>query len=293
MDLYNKHENQQGVGLTYDLWKNFPTHEIFALKDASVGVGCMLDPANPPFAKANAGAYSTGEGIRMFTDTTAIISGLTWATGGRGMRLFTSADNEAAEIQWGGGGEPFIISDTAADAKELIMEVHFRIDTITTNDLGLFIGLAGTHAMDGDFLVDNVPTAATPGVADIDMFGLFMDHADTTGLDIMYQLAGQTAVTHEAAWKTLAADTWYAFGMRYLPNQKKVDFYWGSGDRTTTAFAKDDNPIVAADIASAGADKFPDGQGLAPTIAIKGGHADDATLDIRLFACAQRAAAAT
>lgn len=277
-----------GRGLSAEIWKNFPAYQILNLKDPNVGFGCMLDVANPPYAKANAGAYATGDGgVRMFTDATGIISGLTWAQGGPGMRMFASADNAAAEAQWCGGGEPFIISDTAADALELVLEVQFRLSTVTTNDLGLFIGLAGTAAIDGDFLVDNVPTAATPGVADIDMIGLFMDHADTTGLDIIYQIAGTDAVTHEAAWKTLAVDTWYIFGMRYEPILKKIDFYWGTGDRTT-AVAVDDNPILKATIAAA---TFPDGQGLAPVIAIKGGHADDKTLDIRTFACAQRAKA--
>ena len=286
-DFLRKHEDLLGRGLTYDLWKNFPAHEILVGKDANVGVGVMLDPVAPPYAGANAGAVLGGNGVRCFTDTTAIISGLTHAqySGGHGMRMFTSADNEAAEVQWCCGGEPFVISDAAADLRELVMEWSFRLSTITTNELGLFMGLAGVHAMDGDFLVDNVPSAATPGVADIDMIGFFMDHADTSGLDIIYQIAGQDAVTHEAAWKTLAIDTWYNIGLRYRPKVKKLDIYWGTGDRTTK-LAIDDNPIVSTDIDDT---TFPDGQGLAPTFAIKGGTADDETLDIRAMACAQRA----
>lgn len=289
MDLLNKHAEQDGRGLTGDLWKNFPVNEIFSLKDASVGLGVMLDPANPPYAKASTSDLPS-QGARCFTDATAIISGIPHATydGGHGMRLFTSADNEAAEVQWCGGGEPFVISDTAADVRELVMEWTFRLSTITTNELGLFMGLAGVHAADGDFLVDNVPTAATPGVADIDMIGFHMDHADTSGLDIMYQLAGQDAVVHEAAWKTLVINTWYTIGLRYRPVNHKLDIYWGTGDRTT-AVAVDDNPILSTDIDDA---TFPDGQGLAPMFAIKGGTADDEYLDIRSMACAQLAYAA-
>ncbi len=284
-DMWNKHEELLGRGLTYSIWKNFPTHEIFTLKDANVGHGVMFDPANPPYVSA---AALNGP-VRILTEGTSSVMGLTWAQGGPGMRMLVSADNtDSAEVQWCGGGEPFIISDTAADSLELVYEVQFRISTVTANEMGLFIGLAGRHAMDSNFLLDNVPAANAPGVADIDMIGLFMDHADTTGLDIMYQIAGQDAVTHEAAWKTLTIDTWYIFGMRYKPS-KKIDFYWGTGDRTTTKVAIDDNPITATTIATA---TFPDGQGLAPIIAIKGGTGDDEYLDVRTMACAQLAKAA-
>lgn len=277
-------------GLSATIWKNFPAHQILNLKNASVGHGVKLDAANPPFSAADTGTYTDGgSGVRTFTDNTAIIRGLTWAEGGPGVRFFTSADNDAAETQWCGGGEPFIISDTAADKLELVYEVQFRLSTITTNELGLFIGLAGTASMDGDFLEDDVPTADSPGVDDLDMLGIFMNHADTSGLDIMYQLSGSDAVTHEAEWKTLETDTWYIFGMRYKPTDEKVDFYWGTGDRSTTDVAVDDNPIDADDIASAGSDKFPDGQGLAPVIAIKGGTGNDEYLDVRTMACAQMA----
>jgi len=293
--LLCKHEDQLGRGLTYDLWKGFPAHEILVLKDANEGIGCMLDPASPPYAKAGVGSTGMpiGNGICAFVDTTdAYITGLTHAQypGGHGFRMGGTTDNQAAELQFCGGAEPFVISDgttLAAEVRELIFEVQFRLSTITTNELGLFMGLAGRAALDGNFLADNVPTAATPGVADIDMIGLFMDHADTSGLDIMYQLAGQEAVTHEAAWKTLAIDTWYTFGMRFLPVTKKLNFYWGTGDRVTK-LAIDDNPVLSTDIDDT---TFPDNQGLAPTFAVKlGGQAE--YLDIRAFACAQRAYAA-
>ena len=274
-----------GRGLTYDLWKNFPAHEIFVEKDANVGLGVMLDPTNVPYAKANAGAYSTGMGVRAWTDNTdAIISGLTHAQydGGHGMRMTATTDNYAAELQWCAGGEPFVISDTAADIRELIFECQFRISTIALNELAFFIGLAGTAALDGDFIVDDGVAITTPGVADIDMIGIYSNHTDTSGLDIVYQLAGQDAVTHETDWKTLVSNTWYTFGMRYIPASKKLDLYWGTGDRTTKV-AVDDNPILSTDIDDA---TFPDGQGLAPTIAIKAGGAAE-YLDIRQMACAQ------
>lgn len=286
MQMRRKHEEQLKRGLTTELWKNFPADEILVYKDSNVGHGVMLDPGAPPYVVASSTNLLAGPGIRGFTDAAESVGGLLFSeySGGCGMRMLASADNGAAELQWGGDGEPFVISDTAADAKELIFEVQFRINTITAEDLGFFIGLAGRNVLDGDFLADNV--ADKDAIADVDLVGIFHDHPATTALDINYQIAGTATVEHEAGWKTLAANTWYIFGMRYLPDPGKIDLYWGSGDRTTTAFAKDDNPILATDIAAV---DFPDGQGLAPTIAIKGGHADDKTLDIRAFACAQRA----
>ena len=52
---------------------------------------------------------------------------------------------------------------------------------------------------------------------------------------------------------------------------------------------KSSDPIISTDIADG---VFPDGQGLCPTIAIKGGHADDVSLDIPISClCASRLSA--
>jgi len=285
MQLLNKHENQNGRGLTFDLWKNFPTDEILVRKDGSVGVGCKLDPAASPYAAASSTNTVAGSGARAFTDATCSISGLTKAqySGGQGVRLLASADNQAAELQLGGGGEPFVISDAAADVKELVFECHFRVDSITADDVAFFIGLAGAQALDGDFIADN-----GADVADLDMVGLMSTHADTTGVDVIYQDTGSAFTVHKADFATIAVNTWYIFGMRYLPSTKKLDLYFGVGDRSTS-LVKSSDPIISTDIADG---VFPDGQGLCPTIAVKGGHADDVALDIRTLACAQVAYAA-
>ena len=279
MQLMNKHEDQLKRGLTYDLWKNFPAGEIFVRGDSNEGIGCKLDPGAPPFAAASSTNVMAGGGVRAFTDATCTVGGLTKAqySGGQGFRMLTSADNEAVELQWGGGGEPFVISDSAADIKELCYEVHFRVSTVTANELAFFIGLATAQTLGGDFIADN-----GADVADLDMVGLWSSHADTTGVDVIYQTTGSAFTTHEADFATIAIDTWYIFGMRYRP-AKKLDLYWGVGDRATSV-AIDTNPIISTDIADT---VFPDGQGLTPTIAIKGGAAPDEYLDIRTFACAQ------
>lgn len=280
MQLMNKHEDQLKRGLTYDLWKNFPAGEIFIRGDSNEGIGCRLDPGAPPFAGASTANAVAGAGIRSFTDLTGTVSGLTKSqySGGQGFRMLASVDNEAAELQFGGGGEPFIISDTAADVKELVYEVHFRTNSVTANDAAFFLGLASATTLDGDFIADN-----GADVADLDMVGLLHTHADTTGVDVIYQKTGGALTTHQADIGTIAADTWYIFGMRYIPTSRKVDLYFGPGARSTS-LVKSSTPILSTDIDDA---TFPDGEGLCPTFAFKGGHADDKTLDIRTFACAQ------
>jgi hypothetical protein len=284
--IFHKHEDLLQRGLTTELWKNFPKEEILVHKDANVGSGVMMEPCSPPFAGNSSTNTMAGNGVRAFTDAGTTIGGLTKAqyTGGVGFRMGGTTDNQACELQWGGGGEQFVISDTAAEVRELVFECAFRLSTVTTNELGFFIGLASAQTLDGDFIADN-----GADVADLDMVGLFHTHADTTGMDVIYQKAGSGFVVHEADWgPTLAINTWYIFGMRYVPGVNKVDLYWGTGDRSTTAFAKDDNPILSTDIDDA---TFPDGDGLCPTIAVKfGGTAE--TMDIRTLACAQMGFAA-
>lgn len=285
MDGLNKHEDQLGRGLTYDLWKNFPMREILIDKDYNEGIGVMLDPAAPPKNASSAAVVACHGGWLAYADAAEYIRGLIETEGnGGGCRMFTTTDNTAAEIQAGGGGEPFIISDTAADCKELILEVAFRAANITVTKAGWFIGLA-SDCIGGDAIAD----AGTLAAAD-SFVGLMKAEGGTTELNLVYQLGGQTMVTHKAAWKTLAAATWYHFGLRYNPSSRIITPWWGTGVRATTKMAPDtSNIITAADIASAGADKFPDGSGLTPVAVIKAAHADDFYLDIRQFACAQRA----
>jgi hypothetical protein len=283
MDLYNKHENQQGVGLTYDLWKNFPTHEIFALKDQNVGFGCMMDPANPPFVPvATTTVVNCGGGWTGYADSAEYIRGTLHTEYGDGpaLRFFTTTDNQECWIKGGGGGDPFMISDTAADAKELVFECSFRVANITTAKYGFFVGLA-----QGLLATNMIADAGT--LADTGLIGLFKPEGDTTTVDLVYQKASGGVITHKDAWKTIAALTWYHFGLRYNPNTKTLTPYWGTGDRSTTKMAADtDNAILSTDIDDA---TFPDGIGMSPLCGMKAAHADDAYVDVRTLACAQRA----
>lgn len=283
MDLYNKHENQQGVGLTYDLWKNFPYNEIFALKDQSVGFGCMLDPANPPFVPvATTTVVNVGGGWTGYTDSAEYIRGTLHTEYGDGpaIRFFATTDNQEAWIKGCGGGDPFMISDTAADAKELVFEVSFRVANITVTKGGFFLGLA-----QGLLATNMIADAGT--LADTGLIGIFKPEGNTSGVDLVYQKASGGVIEHVGDWQTIAALTWYHFGLRYNPQTKVLTPWWGTGDRDTTRMAPDkDNAILSTDIDDA---TFPDGIGMAPLLGLKNAHADDYYIDVRTCACAQRA----
>lgn len=289
MDLLNKHAEQMGRGLTFDLWKNFPLNEMFGPFGEHVGYYVKPNLASVDYAvdAAAATVLYGSDGSRGYIDSTnAAIRQITGTVGG-GITIFNSTDNEEAWLQWGGAtGAPFIISDTAANLRELIFEFAFKVNSVTDDKFGFFIGLAEEGSAGADFITD------AGALKDADYFGFFRDEADGDALDIVYKKNGQTAVTHKGDWKTIAADTWYHVGFRYNAANKVITPWFGTGDRSTTKMAPDtDNVITASDISSS-TDIFPDGEELAPIVGLKSAHADDAQLDIRLACCAQLAPAA-
>ena len=278
MDLLNKHEEQQGNGLSYELWKNFPVVESLALRDLNVGYGVY-----PDLVSFN----TTSGGAATYTDSSSTIAQLTEAQGGvgGGIRVFNTADNEEASIQWcGGAGSPFRISNVAGEERELVFECRFRTDVITDAKAGFFIGLAEEGLAAANTITD------AGALADKDAIGFHRLEGDGATLDFVYQKAGQTAQTVKADWKTIAASTWYHVGLRYNATNKTVRAYFGTGDRTTAMRADDTNIVTSANIDAA---TFPNSEGLAPLVSCKNAHADDHNLDIGLIACGQAAIAAT
>lgn len=285
MDLFRKHQDQQGRGLTYDLWKNFPLMEIMALRDLNVGYGVFPNLASFDSAvDAAAGTVRYGsDGARTYEDADSYIKQLKEVGGG--LRIFNTTNNEEAWIQWGGdNGAPFRISDAAGEARELVFEAAIRFNTVADDKGGFFIGLGEEGLAAADTIVD----AGT--LADKDLIGFFRAEGDGDAIDIVYRKAGQALQTVKADWKTIAADTWYHVGFRYHQKNRTVKFWFGTGDRSTTIMDVDtDNTITAADIAAA---TFPDAELLAPLAGGKSASADDTYMDVRLLACGQLAPAA-
>ncbi|MCU0962870.1 MAG: hypothetical protein MUF48_22470 [Pirellulaceae bacterium] len=290
MDLLNKHEEQVGRGLAYPLWKNFPFNEVFIQKDTNVGYGWMMNPMNLPNCPVNTTTVGDYNGFRCYTDSAEYIRPTLASEydGPPALRLFATTDNQEAWAQACNGAEPFVISDTAAECRDLVFEVCFRAVNITVTKGGFFIGLmeAGTAAE------NTIADAGT--LADKDMIGLFKPEGNTSGIDFVYNKAGAGGVTtHVDDFATIAALTWYRFGFRFNAATRIITPWWGTGDNTTTAFKPKTTTatgiIAATSIAAA---TFPDSEYLAPLVGVKNAHADDYYIDIRSWAVGQLSKAA-
>ena len=64
-------------------------------------------------------------------------------------------------------------------------------------------------------------------IADRDMVGLMSTHADTTGVDVIYQDTGSAFTVHKADFATIAVNTWYIFWYAVLTKYKEVGFVLG------------------------------------------------------------------
>ena len=277
-------EATQGNGITYDLWRGFPFLESLIYRDSNVGFGVYPNFANYNMEQGTV-AFMGSDGVSVVKDASNTISPLTKALGGigGGIRIAQHAtDNHETYMQWcGTTGSPFVISDTAAEMRDLIFEFAFRTSTITATHSSFFIGLAEETMAAADAMADNSGL-----LADKDFVGVFAQEDTGNKLDIIYRINGGAQQTVKADWQTLVAATWYHVGMHFNTVTGTVTFWFGPGSRATAMEPDMVNIITAANIAAV---TFPDGQGLAPFFGIKQSSANGCNFDIRLLACAQKA----
>ena len=222
------------------------------------------------------------DGYALHTDSAEYIIPTLAATydGMTAMRIFATTDNQEAWAQACNGGEPFVISDTPAECKELVFECCLRQVNITTAKAGWFVGL-----MEGGLATDTIADAGT--IADKDLVGFFKLEASTNEVGFVYRKAGQALQTKVAIVGTAPALTWVRLGFRFDSVRKTITPWYGTGDNTTTKFAPVASGVItAANIAAA---TFPDSEYMAPIFGLKNAHADDFYIDIRSAACAQLA----
>lgn len=287
MQILNKHEEQMGRGLSFDLWKNFPAHEILTLKDLNVGYGWQMDPCNLPNCPVNITTVATYNGWRCYTDSAEYIRPTLASEydGPPALRLFATTDNQEAWAQACNGAEPFVISDTAAECRDLVFECTFRCANDTINKSGFFIGL-----MEAGLAADTIADAGT--LADKDLIGFFKPEGNTGGIDFVYRINGGAVTEAKGDILTLSTTdlTWYRVGFRFNAANRTVTPWVGTGDNTTTKFAPVTSGIITA--TSIAAATFPDSEYMAPIAGLKNAHADDYYIDIRSWAVAQLAKAA-
>lgn len=277
----------EGRGLSLNtLWKNFPVEEILIRKNASVGTGFLMDMNTAPNCPVNITTVATyGGGYRCYTDSAEYIRPTLASEydGPSALRLFATTDNQEAWAQACNGGEPFVISDTAAECRDLVFECCLREANITTAKSGWFIGL-----MEAGLATDTIVDAGT--MADKDYIGFFKPEGNTTTVDFVYRKNGQAHTEALGDVATIAALTWLRLGFRFDAAKKEITPWVGSGDNTTTVMAPVTAGVIdATDIAAA---TFPDSEYMAPIVGLKNAHADDFYVDVRSWAVAQLAKAA-
>lgn len=285
-------------GLSPRLWAGMPLDQIFGGHNSlDVGYGIFDDFIGFAGAPAtNIGNF--GSQWRAWVDTNQLLEGyptnymgLTGQVPGKGIAaFFTTTDNKEIWMQAGAtsttveGSGPFILSDTPAYCRKLVFEVRFLVTTITTLDCGWFLGL-GAPGM----AVENTLADEEAGFADKSLIGLYKPPANTTGVDFVYKLLGDTLNTHAAAFQTIAINTWYKFGFMFEPlshlsganEVSQVRVFWDGVEDTG-------HPITHADISASGADDFPDAVPMNVLMGQKSGHAaGDSWLKIDWVSCAQ------
>ncbi len=273
MDLLNKHEDQQGSGLSYDLWKNFPVHEILALRDRNAGWG-FFDDFDVFSPTTLVGGYTILAGTGC---SVAQIACEADAKGIVRLALDGNAANDEAVLCRGGGlGAPFKIA-----GGDVCGEWRIRASSIAAAKHAWFAGLSEAAAGTTDHLFVDT----TGAVADYNHLGFFHLAAQAGDVDGGYKADGQTAQngttqTRLDSLKTLVAATWAKLGFRYKVATNT--FHWYVDGAEVTA-AK----LTSAQLAAV---LFPDDVFLNFVIGAKDIGGDTAlNLDIDWAAVAQAA----
>ena len=162
----------------------------------------------------------------------------------------------------GNAGVLGVISDS--DARLLIAEFRFRLNSVTDGDGSVFLGLGE----------EGLGAAATPladdtghTTSDDDLIGFLITEDDNDALKFVYRKNGgalQTVMTYGTA---LAADTWYNVGFVYdpeAPESKKIKIFVDNVEQSTY--------VTGTNIAAA---TFPDGEELDMYAAIIGSANND------------------
>jgi hypothetical protein len=266
-----------GRGLSGELWRKMPIDAIFA-GNCSVGVGFFDDFLMCSDTSLEDGYFRllTGTGTygQIATDWDPT-SAATEATTGIGLyQLFGTADDD----------ESILMRGNALDApyhlgrKDLAFECRFRCTTVEAADIGFFIGLAEigaqatTKCINASDAIDNT----------YDLIGFQHLAAESTAVDGMYQVGGQTKVdgavnTNLDTLATLVAATFVKVGFRYFAQTGTLHWFV-DGVEDADARLK---------VSGLTAGTFPDDNFMAPLAMIATPAAADESIVLDWWACAQ------
>lgn len=220
-----------------------PGMDYFAYIEADATVGSILPIATEQFGV-----------IRFLTSTDT-----------------SDGDNHDTTLVTGGNvGTMCKITDVdhasnSADAKVLIFEARFRLNSVTDGDGSVFIGL-GEEGLGAA----NTPIVDSTGhkISSDDLIGFFIGEDDNDALKFVYRKNGQAIQTVLTYSTALVASTWYKVGFVYDPRRdasERLAIYIDNVEQTT--YVTEDNISAAT---------FPDDEELAAVFSIKGSANNDA-----------------
>ena len=282
MNLFG--DNLDGYGLSGEVWSKMPLDAILA-GNRSVGIGFFddfLSMSDTTLEDGYAKVSTTNGTVLQIPSDWDPTSAATKVKTGLGIcRLLTTAEDNSEAILAAGGGldAPYKL---ASGFKDLCFECRVLLTDLTTSSHGFFVGLQ--HVSNAGVSVQCI-TAADAIYASTDLIGFQQLKGETTAVDGMYVVSGETKVdgavnTGLDTLATLVVDTYVKLGFRYRASDRTVHFYVNGVEDTGAR-------LNIATIEAADADSFPDGSFMTPVACLLNDSTTAANLDMDWWACAQ------
>jgi len=225
-----------GRGFTPELWDGFDPQAMD--RDPGLGFYEQDDFMCPPtFPVATTTALVSGKYRAVTTTGTGGTIADGAAQGGAlDLTCGATADSEAY-LQSGlshilaSADEPGTGTYPFHHVARVRFEARFRTSSVAVSTGGMFIGLGGQLIASGQL-------ANTSGalVSTFHGIGIQVLQAASSTVNVVYQESGSVLQTPIAALATIAANTWYTFGMDFNPwakSNERVTFWWGGTKQST------------------------------------------------------------
>lgn len=263
-----------GYGLSGSLWRKMPIDAIFA-GNRSVGIGFFDDFLSIDDTTLHSPYFVLQTGTGTVTRIASTWDPAAPTTTGLGLiQLFGTADNDEAVLAYGCALDaPFHLG-----RKDLAFEARFSCTTVEADDIGFFIGLAELGAQ----ATTKCITAADAIDNTYDLIGFQHLKAETTAVDGMYQVGGQTKVdgaenTNLDTLATLVAATFVKVGFRYFADTGTLHWFVNGVEKTAARLK----------VSSLTAGTFPDDNFMTPLAVVATPAADDESIVLDWWACAE------
>ena len=266
-------------GLSGKVWKGFNPPEG--------GVFSSTASGNPAFGifddflyKASTtlydGYFTLGTGTGTVTRIASTYDPAAPTTTALGIvKLLATADNDEAIMAFGNALDaPFHLGK----GRDVAFECRLTSENVAADDFCLFIGLAELGAQ----ATVKINDANQDLVNEFDLLGFQHLMTDSTALNGLYQVGGQTAGTSVTNTGLAALHTLVA--LTYV----KIGFRWDSGQGILRWYVNGVEDVGARLVRSKlTAGTFPDDNFMTPTIMLGTDQANDTIVNMDWWACAQ------